>query len=56
LTLFESLMIYNNELHSFLWPIQLITTIISNCIFTYALVRLKKEQRKQDKEITQKYV
>lgn len=53
LTLFESLMFYNNKLHSFLWPIQLITTIISNCVFTYALVRLKKEERKQNTELPQ---
>jgi hypothetical protein len=55
LSLLESFIRYSDTL-LIIWPIQFITTIISNGIFLYAIVRLKKEERKMDKEISQNYV
>lgn len=52
LSLLESFIRYSDTL-LVIWPIQFITTIISNCIFAYAVVRLKKEERKQNAEIPQ---
>lgn len=56
LTLFESLLIYNNKLHSLLWPIQLITTILANLMFVYAIYWLKKENKLTADQISEQNV
>lgn len=53
LSLFEYLVYFNDWLHTALWPIQLITTILANLMFVYAIYWLKKEDKLTANQISE---